>query len=67
MLFSLAGVYVCEPNKFPDNPWSLLPKFEDESCAEIWKLPNELSGHGGGGGWNELKLMVVVEEKVGEV
>ena len=39
---------------FPDNPCSLLPKFEDESCAGIWKLPKELS-HVGGGVWNELK------------
>ena len=38
----------------PDNPSTLLPKFADESCAGIWKLPKELSDLGGGG-WNELK------------
>ena len=29
-----------------------MPKFADESCAGIWKLPKELSGCGGGGSIN---------------
>ena len=45
---------VCEPNIFPDNPCSLLPKLSDESCAGIWKFPKELSDLCGDG-WNELK------------
>ena len=39
---------------FPDNLCFLLPKFADESCAEIWKFPKEWSDLGGGG-WNEWK------------
>ena len=39
------SVCVCEPNKFPDNPWLLL-KHADECCAGIWKVPKELSDLG---------------------